>query len=280
MAYPQLGTKIDVLQKKYRIDISAISIAIKKDKSTAWRWLQKAGKLKPEQQDQLVAAICHSLTASEAKLSPSAFMGNDVLAFCRNIGCSKLEAAIYSGLSISVPDIFLDGLFRPATNPDAFVGYYRLFRHDKDRTRSDAPYIQAFASIRNDNNQRLIYEDHWAGDKGDWSYEGFLFPMGNVTNIVGQRKTTEFNSTAEMFWCGLHGKAGGNGSAVEFRGYVSDLTKGGKIFADRILLVRVDEKSWSEGRNAGEYFIQRAKCVEYAGEDGVKFVDEWIDVSV
>jgi hypothetical protein len=34
------------------------------------------------------------------------------------------------------------------------------------------------------------------------------------------------------------------------------------------------------GRNASEFFVARARGVELAGEDGIKFLDAWIDMPV
>jgi hypothetical protein len=194
MGYPFFAQKIEIIQKKYKIDPGKIAQIIGHDKSTAWRWLGKPKPLSDRQEQALVGAICAHLnkTVKDFAISEQTFNIGNILNFCVNIGLSKLEAATFTNQGLPIPDVFIDSVFNylPEDQRKNLIGSYLLFRHDKERTHADRPYLQAYASIYDDKLGRLAYEDSWAGD-GDrfaQTYEGFVMIVGRITNIVGQRK--------------------------------------------------------------------------------------------
>jgi len=280
MSYPQLGTKIDLLNKKYRLDPAAIAQKIKKDKATAWRWLfQRPDRLSDDKQQLLVNAICETLDNPE--INEGIFWSNSLRIFSQKAGLSKFEAAIYNGLSLPVPEIILDSLFDLTADALKYVGNYILFRHDKESGTAENRYIQTCVKISAGKHDLLTYEDFAIGDGNRVSYEGYLHLVGTILNIVGQSKSRGRAARPELWWCGLKvGSADENDHARILYGYVSDLTSEGGLYTDRLALLRVSEQHWFEIRNKNEFRILAAEVQLLIGERFMAFLDEWRNVAI
>ncbi len=237
MAFPELGPQIDILQKRHKIDTAKLAQKLAKEKTTAWRWLQSPHKLNESQQELLVEAVCQILNEIGFEISADIFRTNNTLDFCFDLGISKSEAAAITGRLVPVPDIFVESVFQPASKRKAFVGSYLLFKHDKTKERRDRPYIQAYSEITMDGNDRLRYES-WLGGDELRSYTGFVVTTGTVTNIVGQQNTSDPQHVPEVFWCGLKRVTDKLGNTVQLYGYLSEVTKQGVLFTDRVVLVQ------------------------------------------
>jgi hypothetical protein len=280
MAYPQLGTKIDLLHKKYGVDPAAIAQRIKKDKATAWRWLfQRPDRLSSDKQQLLVKAICETL--NNPQISESIFWSNNIRIFCQSAGLSKLEAAIYSGFSLPVPEIILDSLFDLTADVLKYVGNYILFRHDKESNRGEDRYIQTCVKISRSKPDLLMYEDFAIGNANRVSYEGNIYLVGTILNIVGQSKMRGRGARPELWWCGLKvGITDDNDQARVLYGYVSDLTSEGGLYTDRLALLRVSEEKWLEIRNKNEFRISASEVRALIGERFMDYLDKWRDVPI
>ncbi|MBV8752409.1 MAG: hypothetical protein JO328_06080 [Hyphomicrobiales bacterium] len=274
MAYPQLRQKIEILEKKYGLDPSKIAGKINRDKTNAWRWLQRADRLKAGEQDQLVAAICSTL--NKPGLTVNVFRDHNIVTFGRQAGLSKFETAIFSGYNLPVPDIFLDSLFDMTNDPGRYAGLYLVYRHDKEGDHDTFPYTQGGARIMKDDDQRVRYEDFWEGINDRQAYEGFVFSIGSLVNIVGQR--SERSVRPEIWWSGLRvGRELSAGSSVLY-GYVSDLRRSGALFTDRIVLVPTDQTEYARVQSEVEYYVDRDRIVQIAGRDMADYIDAWRDI--
>jgi hypothetical protein len=278
MAYPELGSRIDIVQKKHKIDTAKLAQKLSKEKTTAWRWLQSPHKLRDGQQNLLVEAICEVLKEGGVEISTDVFRTNNTLDFCSDLGFSKSEAAAMTGRHVPVPDIFVESVFQPAAMRKAFVGSYILFKHDKTRERRDRPYIQAHCEITMDGNDRLKYDERWSGSEGLPSYTGFVVTAGTVTNIIGQQNTSDPQHVPEVFWCGLKRVADKSGNAIRLYGYRSEVTRQGVLFADRVVLVRLSERP--ANLSGFEPLVSRSRAAQTAGENMLKYLDDWKDSSI
>jgi hypothetical protein len=279
MPYPHFRERIDFLNRKYRLDPAKVSPLIKKDKSTAWRWLfQRPNSLKPEEQDLLVSAICTTL--DKPGLTPESFRNNYDIAFCRDAGISKFELAVFSGLSLPVPEIFIDSLFDPGNDPRIYAGHYLLYRHEKE-PQNDPPFIQACATIAADANQLATYTDIWGDNNSRQSYVGFVFSVGTFVNIIGQSTSMGRNVRPEIWWCGLRPTGvNSKGEATPLVGYVSDITQTGILYTDRLVLVRTTEVEQNRIRDNSEFYVDRARVAQIAGEDATKYLEAWMRVPI
>jgi hypothetical protein len=281
MGYPQLRQKIEVLNRKYKIEPSLISQFICRDKTTAWRWLyQKTERLSQSEQELLVKAICVVLKCPE--INPEIFENNNILAFCLKAGLSKLEAATFCGLNLPIPEIFLDGLFDLTNEIGRYTGTYLLFRRDRDGDRKEYPYIQACDRISARNSDILVYEDYWEGEADPRKmYQGYVYCVGSLINIIGQSFGREKAWWPEIWWCGLsiHNVAS-NGKIETFHGYLSDVTLSGTLFTDRVVLVRVAEEEWIRVLEQKEHYISRERVVSMAGRGLADYLDEWITMPI
>ena len=278
MAYPELGSRIDIVQKRYKIETATLAKKLQKEKTTAWRWLQSPHKLNEGQQDLLVGAICQLLNEAGINISADEFRTNNTLDFCFDLGISKSEAAAITGRLVPVPDIFVESVFQPAAKRKAFVGSYIQLKHDKAKGRRDRPYIQTHCEITMDGNDRLKYES-WSGSEGLRSCTGFVVTAGTVTNIIGQQNTSDPQDVPEVFWCGLKRVADKSGNAIRLYGYVSEVTKHGGLFADRVVLVRTEADKISD-RRSFEPLVSRTHAAQLAGENMLKYLDDWKDSSI
>jgi hypothetical protein len=278
MAYPELGPRIDIVQKKHKIDTAKLAQKIEKEKTTAWRWLQSPHKLNEDQQDLLVEAICQILKDVGVDISADVFRTNNTLDFCSEFGISKSDAAAITGRHVPVPDIFVESVFQPAAKRKAFVGSYMLLKHDKAREQRDRPYIQARCEITMDGNDRLKYES-WSGSEGLRSCTGFVVTTGTVTSIIGQQNTSDPQDVPEVFWCGLKRVADKSGNAIRLYGYLSEVTKQGGLFTDRVVMIRTESEKITALHDV-EPFVSRKYAVKIAGENMLKYLDEWKESSI
>jgi hypothetical protein len=278
MAYPDIGPRIDIVQKKHKIDTGKLAQKLDKEKTTAWRWLQSPHKLSDSQQELLVEAICQILKEAGVKISADVFRTNNTLDFCFDLGISKSEAATITGRLVPVPDIFVESVFQPAAKRKAFVGSYLLFKHDKTRERRDRPYVQAYSEITLDGNDRLKYES-WSGSEGLRSCTGFVVTAGTVTNIIGQQIMSDPHDMPEVFWCGLKRVIDKSGNAIQLYGYLSEVTKLGILFTDRVVLVRVEADEASRLRSI-ESHVSKSRAVQIVGENMLNYLDSWKDSSI
>ena len=278
MAYPEIGPRIDIVQKRHKIDTGKLAQKLQKEKTTAWRWLQSPHKLNNDQQDLLVKAIREILKEAGVDISADVFRTNNTLDFCLDLGISKSEVAAMTGRLVPVPDIFVESVFQPTAKRKGFVGSYTLIRHDKARERRDRPYIRAHCEITMDGNDRLRYES-WSGSEGLQSCTGFVVTAGTVTNIIGQQNTSDPQDVPEVFWCGLKRVADKSGNAIRLYGYLSEVTKRGGLFADRVVLVRAEADRVSD-RNDFEPLVSRNQAAQIAGENMLSYLDDWKDFSI
>jgi hypothetical protein len=280
MSYPQLRQKIDVLNRKYGIDPAAIAQKIKKDKATAWRWLfQRPDSLNYDKQQLLVGAICE--TINQPNITEPVFRGNNILTFCLRAGLSKFEAAIYNGFSLPVPELIIDSLFDLTGDVRKYEGVYLLFRHDKQTSGQDNRYIQTCVRIYANERDILMYEDFAVGSTERITYEGYIYLVGSVLNIVGQSKLRGRAARPELWWCGLKvGSAEANDQARILYGYVSDLTSDGNLYVDRLAMVRVTEKKWQEVKNQHEFRIPAAEVQEWIGAKFMEYLERWQNLPI
>jgi hypothetical protein len=282
-AYPGLQQKIDVIRKKYPFDAGDISSLISKDKSTAWRWLRGADALEDEQQRSLVAAICKKFSDRNPKLQESMFWENDLPTFCcEYIGLTKLEAAIFLDRGLPVPDVFVDSVFQPDPSSKFLLGSYLLFRHDKERTKRDRPYLQAVARIGRTKHGLVSFEDFWAGD-GDHNaqaYDGFVIIAGQSMNIIGQRRRSDPDTPPQLFWQGLRRIVGKDGIVHTMYGYVSDFYKDTLVIADRMVMIRSDENELTRVEESREFYIDGKTLERKAGDKMRGYLDDWKDISI
>jgi hypothetical protein len=276
MAYPEIGPRIDIVQKKHKIDTAKLAQKLAKEKTTAWRWLQSPHKLNESQQESLVNAVCQVLKETGVEISADIFRTNNTLDFCFDLGISKTEAAAMTGRLVPVPDIFVESVFQPASKRKAFVGSYALIKHDKAREQRERPYIQARCEITMDGNDRLKYES-WSGRLR--SCTGFVVTTGSVTNIIGQQNTSDPQNVPEVFWCGLKRVADKSGNAIQLYGYLSEVTNNGGLFADRVVFTRIESAKESDLRDF-EPFISRKQAVRIAGENMLNYLDSWKESSI
>ena len=279
--YPGLQQKIDVIRKKFPFDAGDVAGGIGKDKSTAWRWLRSADALDEEQQRRLVDAICGKIWVGDRKLTEEMFWENDLPTFCCDyLGLTKLEAAIFLDRGLPVPEIFVDSVFQPDANAKNLVGSYLLFRHDKEKTHSALPYLQAYAEIKRTRYGLYLFEDYWEGD-GEHSaqaYEGYVIIAGQAMNIIGQRRRVDPDKSPQIFWQGLRRIADDRGVVQKMYGYVSDFAFEELVMADRMVLVRVDKKEVDRVSKQKEYYVDQRRVVSVAGEKLCKYLDDWANV--
>ena len=244
MSYPQLHQKIDLLHKKYKLDPAAIAQKINKDKATAWRWMfQRTERISLDKQQLLVRAICETLGKPE--VTEPIFKSNNLKIFCQRAGLTKFEAAVYSGFTVPVPDLILDSLFDMTGDVHKYEGYYILYRHDKAKEEGDDKYIQTCVRIYASDRDLLVYEDFAVGKEKRVTYEGYIYLVGSILNIIGQSKMLGRATRAELWWSGLKvGSTENNDQAKVLYGYVSDLTDDGTLYADRLVLLRIDQNEW------------------------------------
>ena len=280
MSYPQLRQKIEVLNRKFGIDPAAIAQKIKKDKATAWRWLfQRPDKLSFEKQQSLVHALCETL--NRPNITESLFRSNNILTFCLRSGLSKFEAAIYNGFSLPIPDIIIDSLFDLTGDVRKYEGFYILFRHDKERGRGEDKYIKTCVKLYVNERDLLIYEDFPIGGARRISYEGYVYLVGSILNIVGQSKLRGRAARPELWWCGLKvGSAEANDQARILYGYVSDLTSEGILYTDRLALLRVEEERWQEARSQKEFRVSAPDLRELIGTKFMDYLEKWQNVPI
>ena len=275
MAYPQFSQKIEIVQKKFKIDPGAIAKKIAKDKTTIWRWLQTPQKLNDNQQKLLVDAICDVLGSDEVKISEEIFRENNILMFCIELGIPKLEAAIMTRHFVPVPDIFVDSVFQYSPNLRGFVGHYLQYKYDNSHGNGGRPYVQKCTKLSIDDYGRLTYEDVSIGEGDMQSSEGFAVPVGLVTNIVGQRKNSDPQASPEIFWCGLKRVADESGKAVRMYGYMSGVTSRGALSVSRVVFARTDENEWERTQKSNEGHVTRTRVVQTIGADFAKYLDDW-----
>jgi hypothetical protein len=286
MGYPLFAQKIEIIQKKYKIDPAEIAKILKHDKTTAWRWLGKPQTLSDRQQRLLVDAICIHLNEviENLSLSQESFNISNILNFCIDIGLTKFEAATFTNQGLPIPDVFIDSVFNylPPDQRKNLIGSYLLFRHDKEHTHKDTPYLQAYASIYSDELGRLAYEDSWAGDGDRYAqtYEGFVMIVGRITNVVGQRRRMDPEAPTEIFWQGLRRRADATGRIACLYGYVSDITQNDRLFADRMVLIRTDDQEVKRVRTKKEYYVTGKHVGEVAGTNMLAFLQEWSEVPI
>jgi hypothetical protein len=280
MAYPEFGPRIDIVLNRYRdkIDTGKLAQKLQKDKTTAWRWLQSPNKLSDNHQESLIRAICELLSAAEIKISPDVFRTNSTFDFCSDLGISKSEAATLTGRLVPVPDILVESVFQPAARRKGFVGSYILLTSERTKERKKRNYIQGRCEIAMDDGDRLTYES-WSGNGGLQSRTGFVVTAGTVTNIIGQQNTSDPQDVPEVFWCGLKRVADKSGNAIRLYGYLSEVTKQGGLFADRVVLVRIEAAEAHDHRSF-ESTISRTRAVQIAGENMLKYLDSLIEEPV
>jgi hypothetical protein len=280
MAYPDLGPRVGILQRKFKIDTPELAQLLKKEKTTAWRWLQSPHKLSEPQQAALVEAIVSLLknTNQCSEISVKSFQAGNTLDFCADIGISKVEAATLTNRLVPVPDLLVESIFQPQAKRKGFVGSYLVFRHDKNKERRDRPYTQAHCEITMDAHDRLTYKEAWAGNQGARLNTGFVVTAGIVTNLIGQQNSTDPQGQAEVFWCGLKRIADKEGRATHLYGYLSEVTKSGVLFTDRVVLARNDTGGIGVANDL-EGYVTRSRVVNAAGEAMANYLDEWKDSS-
>jgi hypothetical protein len=282
MAYPQLKRKIEILDKKFGIDPAKISLAIEKDKSTAWRWLtQQSERLRPEQQAALVDAICKVLGTKGVVLTDQMFRGHNPLKFCLDAGLTKLEAAHYNEMNLPVPEVLIDSLFDFAHDTGRFSGHYLQYRIEREFETKERPYLQVCVVISLDEDQRIKYETTWRGSNSRASYEGFLFFAGTQVSVIGQCINAKHSSRPEAWWCALR-PAGmdGGGKPKALRGYTSDFTPDGSLYTDRIVLAQCTEEEQRRVSDSNEIYVDRKRLIQMAGKDLAEYLDAWRNVPI
>jgi hypothetical protein len=286
MLYPELQRKIRIVRTKFGFSADAVRQELKPlkvktergtdpDRGTVGRWLNSPENLKETTQIKLVKAIIGAIKKRNVRMSESVFRRNNFLDFCAAIGVSTFDAIKILGINLPVPDIIINSVFEPTDDhANRYVGHWLLFRHDKDNDRADAPYIQAYATFKENEHSQLVYRDEWGSGPSQESYRGFVFFVGSKINIIGESSSTGAMARPEIFWIGLDARLDG-GRALRLYGYVSDLNRRGALFADRIVLARVNEKEWMEARQRHKHYLSLEEVRAVVGRALGRYLGEW-----
>jgi hypothetical protein len=281
MAFPDLGNKIKLVRDRYgfggeqmRRTIVARHPGIPvQDRTTYDRILADPLSRSRDEQEFYVGLICEIVSErSNRPVERAAFRVNDLLQFCHLVGIEPLDAARILGKKLPLPDLMVQMLFEPNTRAQRYVGYYLIYRRDREPRDARLPYIQACATIKQDEYGFLQYEDNWTESK----FTGTCFDVGTVLNIIGTDQSPNRGARQEMWWAGFHTDYDRFGNTQSLRGYVSDLTTiNRRLYADRIVLVKVSEEKYAQVLNDREYSVSRGVVMEVAGSPLINYLDEW-----
>lgn len=216
----------------------------------------------------------------EGYVHPLCHPGRVFRRYCTIKPC-RAGAEPFCDITLPIPDVILDGLFDMTADVFKYVGHYVLFRHDKEGGPGQDVYLQTCARISASDLDLLVYEDFAVGNTDRISYEGHIYLVGSIINIVGQSKMLGRASRAELWWAGLKvGSAESNDQARILYGYVSDLTSSGLLYTDRLVLLRLEEDRWREVRDRKHSTISEADVRKQIGDAFMDFLHHWRDVEI
>jgi hypothetical protein len=288
MAFPDLGNKIKLVRERYSFGGEEIRRRITEkhptvraqNRTTYDRILADPLSRSLNEQDLYVALICEIVSErSERQVGKAAFRVNDLLHFCRLVGIEPLEAAHILGKKLPLPDLMVSMLFEPNARAQRYVGHYLIYRRDREPQDPRLPYIQACASITQDEYGFLQYEDHWTDHDTVQEFTGTCFDVGSILNIIGTDQSPNRGSRQEMWWAGFHTTYDRDGNTESLNGYVSDLTNDRRLYADRIVLVRVSPEKHAQVLNDRTYNVSKATVTKEAGAL-LKYLDAWKNLKI
>jgi hypothetical protein len=289
MAFPDLGNKVKLVRERYvfggeeiRRRITANHPTVKaQDRTTYDRILADPLSRSLDEQDFYVGLICEIVSERYGRqVEKSAFRANDLLSFCRLAGVEPLEAARILGKKLPLPDLMVSMLFEPNARAYRYVGHYLIYRRDREPQDRRLPYIQACASITQDEYGFLQYEDHWTDHDTVQHFTGTCFDVGSILNIIGTDQSPNRGKRQEMWWAGLHTTYDRYGNSESLSGYVSDLTNDRRLYTDRIVLVRVIPEKHAQVLDNRTYNVPRSIVNEEAGAALLNYLDAWKNLKI
>jgi hypothetical protein len=285
MAFPDLGNKIKLVRLRYgfggeqiRRTITAKHTGVQiQDRTTYDRILADPLSRSLDDQEFYVALVCEIVSQKSGRnVEKSAFRVNDLLQFCRLVGIEPLDAARILGKKLPLPDLMISMLFEPNARAQSYVGHYLIYRRDRESRDRRLPYIQACATISQDDYGFLQYEDRWTDSDIVQQYAGTCFDLGSILNIIGTDQSPNRGSRQEMWWAGFQTTYDRHGNAQSLNGYVSDLTTSDRqLYTDRIVLVRVTPEKHAQVLRDRAYSASRRTVVQQAGTALVNYLDAW-----
>lgn len=207
---------------------------LNKDHNALWKWLIGQTNKMRVSEDAVIDASCHCAIQNGKKIDRSNFNNGGLERFASVLGIDKSVVAKF----VKIPVVDLEFFHRcnvlAHADATSYEGVYYIYRESSARP---SMLVKAYAKIYLGDGF-LQYEDWFDGKE---EYKGYVLPMNNILNIIGENKNTA--TPSELFWCGLVTRIS------PYRGWVSDI-ENTKPDVHRILFKKENNESlWRSCRD-------------------------------
>jgi hypothetical protein len=188
-----LSEKIGLALEATGVSIAEVAKDLGKDKSTVWRWTQGISSLSPKAAHSIIKYICEKMANSGKIISPDDFINSSILEFATIFGIKKAEVARAIGVSLPVPDIFVESAISSGIGTKAYCGNYVNIK-----VISDIEFIIAESSISLIDGQ-LMYRDEAVSNGTKLNRSGIAININGTLYIVGESSNSSTLDQKSIF---------------------------------------------------------------------------------